>query len=94
MKSFQVQCWGGGRWREPNPWPKCVATVECQEPPAATPAGSRNSVLDDHLIFDLLLIPYVGSSFKTQMPQNDLINRLTLDLDHPMVPDPGSGLGT
>ena len=47
MTTFQVQCWSGGRWREPNPWPKCVQTVECQKPPTAPPAGSRNGVEDD-----------------------------------------------
>ena len=41
MESFQVQCWGGGRWREPNPWPKCVTTVECGDPPGVPKAGSR-----------------------------------------------------
>ena len=55
MTTFQVQCWSGGRWREPNPWPKCVQTVECQKPPTAPPAGSRNGVEDDPWIsrFDI-----------------------------------------
>ena len=41
MTSFEVQCWSGGRWRAPNPWPKCVTTVECEEPRPKPNAGTR-----------------------------------------------------
>ena len=41
MTSFEVQCWSGGRWRVPNPWPKCVSTVECNEPPPKPKSGTR-----------------------------------------------------
>ena len=26
MQSFTVECMVGGRWKIPNPWPKCVAS--------------------------------------------------------------------
>ena len=41
MTGFELECLPDGTFDEPDPWPKCVPDIECEEPPEKPRGGSK-----------------------------------------------------